>query len=884
MCGEHHHEDVSCGGDVDLPPRVRGAPLGASGRPTQSRLTPACAGSTRTWPAAAITVATYPRVCGEHANSAPTSSLNTDLPPRVRGARRPRRGAVDQHRLTPACAGSTSASACSFSLKATYPRVCGEHSSWGAVPVWSIDLPPRVRGAPGAVDGVDGVLRLTPACAGSTTKRWASRRRGSTYPRVCGEHDEASSDYSIVFDLPPRVRGAPLIGEAGPEVLRLTPACAGSTGRSSRWSCVHPTYPRVCGEHGRRGRVTRPRSDLPPRVRGALPDDGGTHHRARLTPACAGSTTFAVRWQQTRSTYPRVCGEHSDRLEIEAGWDDLRPRVRGALSRRQRRQVPDRLTPACAGSTRHGAGADRLCSTYPRVCGEHRRTTGRPRTTTDLPPRVRGALFPVEHQPARRRLTPACAGSTLLDGGVCLSMSTYPRVCGEHVTARRYACTRDDLPPRVRGAPRYCHQPIVRHRLTPACAGSTSRLRRCPGCETTYPRVCGEHRAMEPGQQGWFDLPPRVRGARAVSWRTVGLRRLTPACAGSTAMAARSPPPNPTYPRVCGEHAACSATPTCTFDLPPRVRGAPPLPDTAERRRRLTPACAGSTPVRELESSLDSTYPRVCGEHCCSVLRWPVRFDLPPRVRGAPPAYARSYWPGRLTPACAGSTAAHGVLTVSAPTYPRVCGEHEAVCCSMAVTSDLPPRVRGALGANHVVREQLRLTPACAGSTSRTRCRTGSTPTYPRVCGEHGGLDLWVKTDADLPPRVRGAPQQRLSAHRQARLTPACAGSTNRLPARGSLDTTYPRVCGEHYAGDGCNAVDSDLPPRVRGAPGGGHIHIDDGRLTPACAGSTATTTSKTRLAPTYTRVCGEHESPRRSLSLADDLPPRVRGAHRCCQ
>ena len=130
-----------CGDDVDLalrlvqdegsPPRMRGR-LYSPGRGWfGDRLTPANAGTTRYRPSRAWQKGAHPRECGDDAATLFLSIYRSGSPPRMRGRRAPHRG--------------------------RRPRPAGS--------------PPRMRGRPGqAPAGVFG-RGLTPANAGTTSKR-----------------------------------------------------------------------------------------------------------------------------------------------------------------------------------------------------------------------------------------------------------------------------------------------------------------------------------------------------------------------------------------------------------------------------------------------------------------------------------------------------------------------------------------------------------------------------------------------------------------------------------------------------------------------------------------------------------------------------------------
>ena len=214
-----------------------------------------------------------------------------------------------------------------------------------------------------------------------------------------------------------------------------------------------------------------------------------------------------------------------------------------------------------------------------------------------------------------------------------------------------------------------------------------------------------------------------------------------------------------------------------------------------------------------------TTHPRVCGEHTSGAGQRQRSDDSPPRVRGARGHCGRQRIRDRLTPACAGSTCRCPARGSARPTHPRVCGEHTSARRTSAWRTDSPPRVRGA--------------PDGAGNSA------GPVRLTPGVCGEHRPRRHPFPCHADSPPRVRGAHTRRSDDVAQIRLTPACAGSTHRRPPAGRSTPTHPRVCGEHTSAGRTSAGRTDSPPRVRGAPGPVGVDTAEHRLTPACAGST---------------------------------------------
>ena len=310
VCGEHRIGFEGAGGGVGSPPRVRGARELGPAVHVAGGITPACAGSTlRAWPAT-TSPGDHPRVCGEHSNALRSVGTREGSPPRVRGARISRTPTCKDMGITPACAGSTSPSWLTGCVTWDHPRVCGEHTHAMSSTVVPSGSPPRVRGAregPGRRHLRPGI---TPACAGSTAGLPAARACPTDHPRVCGEHDHKTTGAVHGEGSPPRVRGARCRVDLQEVGVRITPACAGSTGQPAARRCARRDHPRVCGEHRVEVWGYIGTDGSPPRVRGARSGAVARSGVAGITPACAGSTTVGVAVVVSGQDHPRVCGEH----------------------------------------------------------------------------------------------------------------------------------------------------------------------------------------------------------------------------------------------------------------------------------------------------------------------------------------------------------------------------------------------------------------------------------------------------------------------------------------------------------------------------------------------------------------------------------------------
>ena len=89
-------------------------------------------------------------------------------PPRMRGPRESVVSEVGETRITPAYAGTTSSSPAPKGMVEDHPRVCGDHGNVPLSGMCPLGSPPRMRGPRGPLRRGSGLLRITPAYAGTT--------------------------------------------------------------------------------------------------------------------------------------------------------------------------------------------------------------------------------------------------------------------------------------------------------------------------------------------------------------------------------------------------------------------------------------------------------------------------------------------------------------------------------------------------------------------------------------------------------------------------------------------------------------------------------------------------------------------------------------------
>ena len=169
VCGEKALKSWLMSGDVGSPPRVRGKAKGTDIFELAQGITPACAGKSGGLPCRVHRCGDHPRVCGEKWPPSKAHRLGGGSPPRVRGKDCTPYYFACFVRITPACAGKSKTSAVGCPGCRDHPRVCGEKTK--PVPAGGILMgsPPRMRGKAVHHKHRHSPGRITPACAGKSS-------------------------------------------------------------------------------------------------------------------------------------------------------------------------------------------------------------------------------------------------------------------------------------------------------------------------------------------------------------------------------------------------------------------------------------------------------------------------------------------------------------------------------------------------------------------------------------------------------------------------------------------------------------------------------------------------------------------------------------------
>ena len=169
--------------------------------------------------------------------------------------------------------------------------------------------PPRARGEELAIGQLPPTSGITPACAGRSIEDFRREFYKKDHPRVRGEKFIKRSLNRILHGSPPRARGEVQIIPKDKQRIRITPACAGrrTTGRLDRYTLQD--HPRVRGEKAFPAGCLQDFRGSPPRARGEAKIRRKQNNAYRITPACAGRSSPSMRYSRATRDHPRVRGE-----------------------------------------------------------------------------------------------------------------------------------------------------------------------------------------------------------------------------------------------------------------------------------------------------------------------------------------------------------------------------------------------------------------------------------------------------------------------------------------------------------------------------------------------------------------------------------------------
>ena len=189
-----------------------------------------------------------------------------------------------------------------------------------------------------------------------------------------------------------------------------------------------------------------------------------------------------------------------------------------------------------------------------------------------------------------------------------------------------------------------------------------------------------------------------------------------------------------------------------------------------------------------------------------------------------------------------------------------------------------PPLARGIQLDPINLCKHIRITPACAGNTREATGATATIRDHPRLRGEYIVFFSQPEAEHGSPPLARGIQIRFASDLMCPGITPACAGNTYAFIPLYGVCRDHPRLRGEYYQ----NMVNFQSrlgsPPLARGILcDNAHINKVD-RITPACAGNTAS--GRTARIPylDHPRLRGEYGDMSCNPQVVMGSPPLARG------
>ena len=200
---------------------------------------------------------------------------------------------------------------------------------------------------------------------------------------------------------------------------------------------------------------------------------GGGHVHLRITPACAGKTSFSSRISIMFWDHPRMRGEDARSIPSRMPDGGSPPHARGRRKSGSQKLDIVRITPACAGKTEIWAEDGRSYRDHPRMRGEDHSSAGAQGIAQGSPPHARGRQEIRTSSYCDGGITPACAGKTFMCGLSILMARDHPRMRGEDALGVSSVPVSVGSPPHARGRPAHEKAFGAGIGITPACAGKT---------------------------------------------------------------------------------------------------------------------------------------------------------------------------------------------------------------------------------------------------------------------------------------------------------------------------------------------------------------------------------------------------------------------------
>ena len=350
----------------------------------------------------------------------------------------------------------------------------------------------------------------------------------------------------------PRVRGKLRYRHYPLLVARIIPAHAGQTTSGLPGSVTSSDHPRACGANVEMHASLGSHVGSSPRMRGKLICRFCRRCRMRIIPAHAGQTTRTTSCPARYPDHPRACGANLGKIGSLFGSFGSSPRMRGKRRPRPCPRTPVRIIPAHAGQTSGSRWGLDGNADHPRACGANAPVHVAARDPAGSSPRMRGKPVRSRRLRARRRIIPAHAGQTNSVPAKRSSHADHPRACGANGQQFLTNLGTFGSSPRMRGKPRLERDDSRTRRIIPAHAGQTSRTPTPTPTVSDHPRACGANAAAGRIRTLRRGSSPRMRGKQGGRRKLEREIRTIPAHAGQTTGTTRFREGFPDHPRACG--------------------------------------------------------------------------------------------------------------------------------------------------------------------------------------------------------------------------------------------------------------------------------------------------------------------------------------------
>ena len=214
-------------------------------------------------------------------------------------------------------------------------------------------------------------------------------------------------------------------------------------------------------------------------------------------------------------------------------------------------------------------------------------------------PLSRGIQVQRSRQRRLREIIPALAGNTLAEALEGPGGEDHPRSRGEYRVHVRRIESDAGSSPLSRGILHFNSPEKDSRRIIPALAGNTAERLRSARVGRDHPRSRGEYPYPMPPTPTYEGSSPLSRGIRIAVLHLEVPRRIIPALAGNTPVAAPPRTPREDHPRSRGEYLFNYRIERGSQGSSPLSRGIRDLIKRLDRAGGIIPALAGNTKPRK---------------------------------------------------------------------------------------------------------------------------------------------------------------------------------------------------------------------------------------------------------------------------------------------